>query len=236
MQRYFVDKDKNGNFLFTEQDLFHIGKVMRCKVGDKIEVVFNKEVSIVQIDSFNPFSVSLVSRLEKNSEVENHMTLFLPLLKSDKAELIMQKATELGVHSIIFYLSKRSIIKLDQKDFDKKLARYNLIVKEASEQCHRNIIPEIMGVINLVDIKKYQCDNNLLAYELESGNTNSFNDALKNSGSYSIIVGPEGGFDKTEVDVLISNGFTPVSLGKRILRVETAAIYALSVMSYTFEK
>ena len=134
MQRYFVGKDKNGNFLFTEQDLFHIGKVMRCKVGDKIEVVFNKEVCIVQIDSFNPFSVSLVSKLEKNSEVENHMTLLLPLLKSDKAELIMQKATELGVHSIIFYLSKRSIIKLDQKDFDKKQRIINIETMKNEEK------------------------------------------------------------------------------------------------------
>lgn len=236
MQRYFVNIDKNGNFVFTEQDVFHITKVMRCKINDQIEVVYNNHVSVVNIDSLKPLLVHVVSNVDGDTELPTKLRLFLPLLKGDKTELIIQKATEIGVTSIVFYYSKRSIIKLDQKEFEKKLSRYTMIAKEASEQCHRNTIPEIKGIINLVDIKEYQCDNNLLAYELESGSTSSLEKALENNGSYSVILGPEGGYEKSEVDLLIANNFIPISLGKRILRVETAAIYALSVISYTMEK
>lgn len=236
MQRYFVNKDKNGKFVFSEQDVFHISKVMRFKINDQLEVVCDGNVSVVNIDSFNPFAVHVVSMVSGSTELTRDITLFIPLLKSDKAELIIQKATEIGVHSIVFYLSRRSIIKLDQKDFEKKLTRYNMIAKEASEQCHRNLIPEISGIISLSDIKKYQCDNNLLAYELENGATTSFEKALKDEGSISVIIGPEGGFEVSEVDLLKENGFKLISLGKRILRVETAAIYALSVISFNIEK
>jgi len=236
MQRYFVDKNKNDEFLFTEQDVFHITKVMRFKKNDNIEVVYNGEVSVVNIDQLSPLKVHEISKYTESTELNSCITLFLPLLKSDKSELIIQKATEIGVNSIIFYFSKRSIIKLSQVDFDKKVERYKMITKEASEQCHRNIIPSICGVISLNDINKYLCDNNLLAYELESGSTKSFDEAIKSPGSYSLIVGPEGGFEVSEVELLKQKGFKLISLGKRILRVETAAIYGLSVISFNMEK
>ena len=236
MQRYFVDIDRNGKIVFTEQDVFHISKVMRFKVDDQIEVVNDSKVYLVNIDSINPLNVHIIKNLECNAELPSKVTLFIPLLKSDKSELIIQKATELGVSSIIFFNSKRSIIKLDDKDFNKKLVRYNAIAKEASEQCHRNIIPSISGVINLSNIDKYMCDTNLFAYEVTHGSTSSLYDSIKNHGSYSIIVGPEGGFDESEAKILLEKKFIPVSLGNRILRVETAAIYSLSVIAFNLEK
>jgi len=236
MQRYFVNEDKNNCILFNEQDVFHICKVMRNKINDEIEIVLNAKAYVANIDCLNPLRVHIISEKQENSELKVKLCLFVPLLKSDKAELIIQKATEIGVTNIIFYQSKRSIIHLDQTDFEKKKTRYNSIAKEASEQCHRTIIPSIDGIISLSSIDSYKCDNNILAYEMMCGNTSSFDNELTKSGSFSLIVGPEGGFDEGEVNLLVEHGFTPVSLGKRILRVETAAIYGLSVISYTLDK
>ena len=236
MQRYFVDIDSNSEFVFSKQDIFHISKVMRMKINDQVEVVNNNKVYLVNIDSFSPFKVHIIKENPSESELPVEVRIFLPLLKSDKAELIIQKATELGVTSIIFYLSKRSIIHLNNEDFVRKITRYLSIAKEASEQSHRSVIPDIKGIIFLKDIDKYMLKNNLFAYERLAGSTISLSNALIDKGSYSIIVGPEGGYDDSEVSILLEKGFTPISLGKRILRVETAAIYALSVISYALEK
>lgn len=236
MQRYFVSVNHNDGISFTEQDIFHITKVMRMKINDEIEIVHDGQVDIFNIDSLSPFKGHVIRENISNSELEKEVTLFLPLLKSDKAELIIQKATEIGVKNIIFYLSKRSIIRLTQADFDKKLNRYLMIAKEASEQSHRNIVPSIFGVIDLSKIDEYMLDINILAYEALAGSTTSFASILDNNKSTSIIVGPEGGFEKSEVDLLVNKGFNAVSLGKRILRVETAAIFALSIIAFNLDK
>lgn len=236
MQRYFVDGDKNNNIMFSEQDVFHITKVMRCRVGEHIEIVLNKKAYEAEIDSLNPVKIHLVSEELRNNELPNELTLFCPLLKSDKVELVIQKATEIGVSKIIFFDCSRSIVRLTQKDFDKKILRYNLIAKEASEQCHRNVIPQIIGLISFSNIVKYKSNLNLLAYELESGKSNTIYKELIRNNSVSFIFGPEGGFEQKEVDYLVNNGFKLISLGKRILRAETASIYALSLISSLMEE
>ena len=163
--------------------------------------------------------------------------LFLPLTKSDKIELVIQKATEIGATKIYLYRANRSVVKLDNDAFNKKLDRFNKIAKEASEQCHRLVIPEISGVLNIKDIQDHLSNLNLVAYELDAGNTSSFYDELdKINGSVSFIVGPEGGFEEYEIKALEDMSFKRVSLGKRILRMETAAIYGLSVIASFMEK
>ena len=235
MQRYFVDII-NNEFVFSEQDIFHISKVMRMKPGDKIEIVNEHKVYVASITSIHPFLIQVIQENNFDSEIGYEVILFLPLLKSEKTELILQKATELGVNKIIFYHSKRSIIHLNQSDFEKKLNRYKMIAKEASEQSHRTYIPEIIGIIELKNIDQYKANINLFAYEAMAGSTSSLEDALKTKQSVSVILGPEGGYDISEVNMIKEKGFIPISLGKRILRVETAAIYALSVISYNLEK
>ena len=236
MQRYFV-KYQNEKIIFNEQDVFHIQKVMRNKVGDEIQVVFDSKAYLVAIDSLSPLGVHIVNPILEDSELPHDLVLFFPLTKSDKCELVIQKATEIGVTKIYFYKANRSIVKLDNEGFNKKQERYIKIAKEASEQCHRLIIPSIEGVLSIKDIKDHLCDLNLVAYELDAGKTSSFYDELDESNKdVSFIVGPEGGFELEEINYLCGIGFKRVSLGKRILRMETAAIYGLSVIASNMEK
>lgn len=236
MQRYFAKVDNNQAFL-SELDSHHLLHVMRNKAGDRIEVASNGQLFLAEIKSTNPLIIEIIERIEEDSELPSDVTLFVCLLKGDKNEFVMQKATEIGAKRIVFINSKRVVAKLDQTTFDKRLARYNLIVKEASEQSHRLVIPVIEGVKSIKQIQPSDlCDVNLVAYEekhIESPDLNSIKDLKGNS--VSIFIGPEGGFDKDEIEYLISLGFKSISLGKRILRAETACVYSLSVISYLLE-
>ena len=233
MQRYFASVINNDVNL-SKEDEHHIIHVMRMKVGEHFEVVDHKIVYLCEISSLNPLSIVIKDKKEEDVELSSDVTLFFALAKGDKIDLVIQKATEIGVNRIILFKSKRCVVNFDNKDIEKKLVRFNKIAKEASEQCHRLIIPQIIGVVELKDIDKYLSDINYLAYEKEAG---SNKDAIKVEPrkTISIMIGSEGGFDEDEVIFLNSKGFKNVSLGKRILRCETAAIYALSVLSYKLE-
>ena len=232
MQRYFA-KIINNNVQLSPDDLHHITHVMRMRVGDFFEVVDDQKLYVCEITSLNPFSVKMEEK-EEDVEINSHVTLFFALAKGDKIDLVIQKATELGVHRIVLFKSRRCVVNFDNKDISKKLERYQKIAKEASEQCHRLIVPEILGVIDVKDIPQYKEEVNLLAYEKKAGQTEDF--LSNNPKGVSIVIGSEGGFDEDEVDYLINQGFKTISLGKRILRCETAAIYALSVLGYQLEK
>ena len=237
MQRYFIDL-KDHNVIFTQDDIFHITKVMRGKIGDHIEVVDNltHQTFLAVIAELNPLKAVIQEPILNNSELDKEVTLFFALAKSDKIEFVIQKATELGAKRVVLFQGKRSVVKFSNDDFNRKLNRYNAIAKEASEQCHRQYIPEIIYIDNLKKIEGYLCDLNLFAYELEANKPNLIEELDKTTKSVSIIIGPEGGFDESEAEYLTSLNFRPVSLGKRILRCETAAVYALSVISYLLEK
>ena len=237
MQRYFALKESDiNNVLLSEQDIFHIQKVMRNKVGDEIEIVVSNKSYLALITSINPLHLDILKEKDEDSELPINTRLFFPLTKMDKIELVIQKATELGIKEIYIYNSSRTIVKLDNEGFNKKLNRLNMIVKEASEQCHRLNIPVIKGVIPFKDIPNYNSELNLIAYELDAGKTNGLSNLLdKKYKDISYIVGPEGGFSKEEVDYLTSNDYQRVSLGKRILRCETAAIYLSTIISFYLE-
>ena len=233
MQRYFA-KIVNNNVTLSSDDLHHLTHVMRMRVGDFFEVVDNQTLYVCEITSLNPLQVKCEERIP-DEELNSHVTLFFALAKGDKIDLVIQKATELGVHQIILFKSRRCVVNFDNKDISKKLSRYQKIAKEASEQCHRLIVPEIKGVIDIKDIPSYKEEVNLLAYEKKAGHTSdSFK--LDSPKGVSIVIGSEGGFDEDEAEYLEKNGFKTISLGKRILRCETAAIYALSVLAYQLEK
>ena len=238
MQRYFVDIS-NNLITFKQDDVFHISKVMRFKSGDEIQLVdkATHQVFLAVIDSFNPLMVHIQERINENSELPKEVTLFFALAKSDKNELVIQKATELGASRVVLFQGERSIVKLSADDFSRKRSRYEAIVKEASEQCHRNVIPDIVYVDNIKKIESYLSDVNFFAYELEAGKATNLEKTIQSATtSISVIIGPEGGFSSLEAEYLKSIGFLPISLGNRIYRCETAAIYALSVIAHILEK
>ncbi len=238
MQRYFAQLN-DQKIILSDEDIHHISHVMRMKIGDKIEVVINGIVYNASIISFSSFDIKINHPLSTNSEIPYDVTLFYALAKGDKIDLVVQKATELGVKRIVLLSTERCVVKWDEKEINRKLERFQKIAKEASEQSHRSVIPEIIGVYTIKEIKpELLCDLNLFAYEKEAGNTTNLFDALLDCHkSVSFLVGPEGGFSPSEAEY-IGNilKFKPVSLGKRILRSETAAIYALSVAGFMLEK
>ena len=222
MQQYFIDSNLKVNDLIDlrEDILYHLTKVLRST---------NKTFRLADIEG-NIFLANLkdnkaliIEKLDEDNELNCNITVILSLIKQDKFELTLQKLTELGVKRIIPYNATRSVVK--ETKTEKKIERYKKILTEASEQSHRNFVPEILPAINLKDIEKYKSELNILAYENEDNSDYS----LK-ANSITYIIGPEGGFEDKEIEYLKSIGFNSISLGKRILRAETAAIFLTSII------
>ena len=234
MQRYFVKEKNNDNFILEKTDVHHIKKVMRCKTNDKIEVVYDKKVYLCNIDNIETLELSVIESYEEDRNANIELTVAVSLVGEQKFDLIIQKLTELGVNKIIPVKTERSIVKIDASKEEKKKIRWQTICKEASEQSHRVTIPEITNVMTMKQLltQKHQlnliCSLNENTKHLSHYLTNEIKDIL-------FIVGPEGGFSKNEETFLIENGFKPTSLGKRVLRVETAAIYVASIINYIYE-
>lgn len=237
MQRYFASLI-GKEVILKEDDIFHLTKVMRAKINDQIEVVDeNGKAYLAVVGQINPLRVYIQEPILKNSELNTKVTLFFALAKSDKIDFVIQKATELGVAKIVLFEGKRSIVHFSKDDFARKYNRYHIIAKEAAEQCHREVIPEICFAPSIKDIENDLAEINLFAYELDAGKTSDFASIFeKRMNSLSVIIGPEGGFDEKEAEYLLTKGFKTISLGKRILRCETAAVFALSVIAFYLEK
>ena len=235
MQRYFA-KEKNGNNLILyDTDIYHIKKVMRMKDNDKIEVVFDKIVYLCNINSIYDFNITIIDEIKENNELPVSVTVAISLVAEQKFDLIIQKLTELGVTKIIPLKTERSIVKLDKNKEDKKIVRWKSICKEASEQSHRNMVPIITNVMSINDLEKCKEDINLVcSLTDDSVSVNNYFDRKVNN-SILVVIGPEGGITDKETKLLNSFGFKNITLGKRVLRVETAAIYVASIISYICE-
>lgn len=238
MQEYFAKDRKNNEFILSKQDEFHIEKVLRMKQGTHIVVTYMEEKYDCVVSFSGGVKVNIVSKLDTNNELKVSITLIYGIPKKDKFELVIQKSCELGVNKIVPFIAKRSIPVLDEKNTSKKMERWNLIAKEACEQSKRNVEVEVVEPISLKEISNYKSDVNLLAYEDLNcnGSNHLYNILSGNPKSVTIVVGPEGGFDKSEVDFFNNNGFESISLGKRILRSETAPLYLLSVIGFMDER
>ena len=165
MQRYFAQIDSNYVVHLSKDDEHHVLHVMRMKIGDEIEVVDNQQLYLCRLDSTNPLSISMVHEIASDVEIKEDVTLLFALTKGDKIDLVLQKATELGVKKVALIESERSIVRYDAKDIEKKSARFRKIMKEASEQSHRLIVPEFLGIFNLKQLpKEAYCDINYVAY------------------------------------------------------------------------
>ena len=238
MQEYFAINKINEKFILSEQDNFHIERVLRMRNGDHIVVTYNSKKYDCVVNFDKGVNVNIISELDVSNELECKVTLVYGLPKKDKFEMVVQKSCELGVSFIVPFIAKRSIPVLDDKNTSKKIERWNMIAKEACEQSKRNELVKISEPVKLKDVLNYKSELNLIAYEdLNCVGSSHFYSLLENNPkSITIVVGPEGGFDKNEVDFLNDNGFVSVSLGKRILRSETAPLYMLSVIGFMNER
>ena len=239
MQQYFA-KLKNGNlFIIDEQDFHHIRDVMRFKDGTEVLVAYQQEVYLCRLVlGSTGCQAEIVEKLPRNPELRTPITLIYGMPKGDKFELVLQKATELGVARIVPLLCERSVVRLEDAKISKKMERWQKILKEASEQSHRSSIPELLEPIEDAEIGSYLSDLNLCGDETKcgQGTTALFELLQKQPRSISIIIGPEGGFSDNEFKVFKDLGFEGISLGNRILRSETAVLYLLSVLDFMLEQ
>ena len=215
-----------------DSDIHHIKKVMRMNINDNIEVIYDKKLYLCKI--IDNYDIEIVNEINEDNELNVDVTVAIGMVKEQKFDLILQKLTELGVKEIIPIAMERSIIKLDKSKIDKKVERWNSICKEASEQSKRNIIPKVSLPMTLNELVKLNYDKKLVCSVKQKDNF--INKYLQFKDEYVkmiIVIGPEGGVSDKEEEFLNNNDFISVSLGSRVLRVETAAIYVASVINYS---
>ena len=247
MQQYFVnDKfDINSTYILSKNDSNHIVRIMRKKISDKIYVVFNDEIKYIcniVNDNIEGVIVKPYEEVIGSNELLTKITVAIPPLKNDKTEYLIQKLTELGVSNIVLFNSERNIAKIKKDKVDAKLKRWQKIIKEAAEQSKRNLIPDIIYINNfenLIEYSKSQ-DYKMVAYEQESINEDNYNlkkllNGPLDNKSVIAVFGSEGGLSEKEIDTLTSSEFDVISLGKRILRAETAPLYFTSCVAYFSE-
>ena len=177
---------------------------------------------------------------EPDYELQSRIYLFQGLPKADKMELIIQKAVELGAYEVIPVETKRCVVKLDGKKAAKKVERWKQIAESAAKQSKRMLIPNVHEVLTFKEALKYaeSMDVRLIPYELAKGmqETKEILADIQPGQSIGIFIGPEGGFEEKEVETAISEGAKPITLGKRILRTETAGLAILSVLMFQLEQ
>ena len=240
MHRFFIPQEKisHEQFRIDGSDVNHIKNVLRLKAGDKIELfdrsqnIYHCEISEIRFDSVRG---KIISKEKGSAESELDLTLAQSLPKGKKMDLIVKMATELGVKQIIPVISERAVPKIEEKE-DKKLAHWQTVAKEAAEQSGRSFVPKIAPLTDIVKLDAGRYDLALMPWEGEE--THSLKSVLKDATTKKIIVliGPEGGFSQAEAEQARRNGFKLVSIGKRILRCETAAVAALAQVFYELEK
>lgn len=247
MQRYFIETATPGDTTIEigEPHYHHLVNVMRHEVGDQCIVVFNDRNSyiatLVAITK-EQVEAELTTKIEKTVELPIDVTLACGLPKGDKLELIVQKSTELGAFAIQPYVAERSIVKWDEKKQGKKIQRLQKIAQEAAEQSHRIQVPAIKTLLTTKQLAEAaQAYTHIFVADEEEAKINE-NQAYKAllreipvGSRLLIIFGPEGGLSRSEVDLLCQNGAISGSFGPRILRTETAPLYAMAAISYEFE-
>ncbi|MDQ0174192.1 16S rRNA (uracil(1498)-N(3))-methyltransferase [Bacillus chungangensis] len=247
MQRYFLSDPYNGKgYVVLQDDVYHhIARVMRMQIGDQFFVGFQDEKTVlVQIEKMTSSEVyaSIVKWEEDKRELPINVTIASGLPKGDKLELIVQKGTELGAFQFVPFIAARSIVKWERKKQQKKRERLEKIAKEAAEQAHRQRVPTLVDLLSFDELLAFS-DNfhyKMAAYEetARRGETKQFSSLLKKMKTEEqllLVFGPEGGFSEHEIDALQKHGFVIGGLGPRILRTETAPLFALSAIAYHFE-
>lgn len=245
MPKFFIKTEnlkENEEIWITGSDVNHIKNVLRKKVDDKINICNsdtqkNYECVIKNIEE-NKIVCKILDEVKSLAESNLNITIFQGLPKSDKMELIIQKTTELGVKTIVPVITKRTVIKLKDKDKQNKVDRWRKIAEVAAKQSGRDIIPTIENIINIADIKFNEFDKIFVLYENEEKiSIKDEIEQLKNDNkeelNIGIVIGPEGGFAESEIEQLrLNQNVSVVTLGKRILRTETVALVVSGILMY----
>jgi 16S rRNA (uracil1498-N3)-methyltransferase len=228
MQRYFALEKKDNSLILNNDDLYHIKKVMRMNIGDEIIVVYEDVPYLCEVLE----NAALIKeQLPVNNDKMPYVRLIIPLLKEQKMDFILQKSTELGVSEIVLYIAKRSMVKVNEKE-DKKKIRWQKIMKEASEQSHRNTIPILSGIYSLSELDKFDGLKLVCSTREKEKNVKKILKLNNTCDTINVVIGPEGGLEETEEDKLIKMGYISVSCGSRIMRVETVPLFFLSILNY----
>ena len=245
MYQFFVEPSQiqGTRVIITGNDVNHIKNVLRTQPGEEIAVSNGEDGKEYRcgIEELKEDEIICTLRFIKEDGVElpSKIYLFQGLPKADKMELIVQKAVELGVYEIIPVATKRAVVKLDEKKAKSKIARWQTISEAAAKQSKRRIVPEIHSVMSFKEAVKYAGDMQVkvIPYELAEGmeKTRELIGNVKPGEEIAIFIGPEGGFEESEIQMALENGIEPITLGKRILRTETAGFTILSWIMYQLE-
>lgn len=246
MYHFFVPSEQIGpkEIQITGGDVNHIRNVLRMGLGEQITISSGEDkkeyrCEITQIEE-DCITANIMWVEDSESELPSKICLFQGLPKSDKMELIIQKAVELGAYEIVPMATKRAVVKLDKKKEESKRKRWNAISESAAKQSKRMIVPEVKPVMTFAEAVDYAASYQmkLIPYELARGmdETKRLISQIEPGASVAVFIGPEGGFDEQEIALAKEKGILPITLGNRILRTETAGMCVLSVLMYQLER
>ena len=247
MYQFFVEPEQinlqDKKVIILGSDVKHIKNVLRMKPGEELSVSNGQDGREYRCGIVELSEECVICELrfikEDNVELPSGIYLFQGLPKSDKMEWIIQKAVELGVREVIPVATKRCVVKLDEKKAASKTARWQGIAEAAAKQSKRGIVPTVSNVMGFREAiqKASDMDVRLIPYELAEGmeRTREIFEALQPGQDVAIFIGPEGGFEESEIQYARENGVEPITLGKRILRTETAGMTVLAWLGYILE-
>ena len=234
LPRFYLPKIEpdNDHLVVTNKEIIHqIISVLRLKKND-VFIIFSPQVEyevVLKDISENQITITILKKRKSQREPDKKLILYQSLLKKDKFEWILQKGVELGIYAFVPIISNNSIVR---EISNNKLKRYQKIITEATEQCGGQHLAELKTVTSFnqaIEMIKNEQGQKILAWEGETSNELS-KTVNKNSNTYHLFIGPEGGFSPSEIELAKTNNITTVSLGNRILRAETATIAAISLI------
>ena len=245
MHRFFAEPGQIGEkeIVITGADVNHIRNVLRMRADEEVLIADGQgaeyRCKLTELGE-NEVRAQILWKLDGNAELASAITLFQGLPKSDKMDFIVQKCVELGVSRIVPVSTKRAVVKLDAKKEQTRLKRWNTISESAAKQSGRGVIPEVSGVMSfgkaLEEAKKL--DVLLIPYERAEhmAETRRVMGEIRPGQSVGIFIGPEGGFEESEVEEAVAAGAQAITLGRRILRTETAGLAVMAMLGYLLEE
>lgn len=246
MYHFFVMQEQIGpeEIRIEGSDVNHIRNVLRMVPGEKITISSRDDTTEYECEiagfADDVITARILSSHEAAAELPNRIWLFQGLPKGDKMELIIQKAVELGAYAVVPVATKRAVVKLDKKKEEAKLKRWNAISESAAKQSKRTIVPEVCPVMTFTEAVRFveSFEKKFIPFEHAEGMdaTRQLFGEIQTGEQIAVFIGPEGGFEDAEIALAQEHGITPITLGKRILRTETAGLTVLSVLMFQLEK